>query len=365
MRRRCLVASGSCCLAGFTGLASGCVSTANWFGASEGGIEDWEIERISREIDTGELADSIRGPMETRVKRILLTLSAAEQAKLSNIDIRVLKAPQGLFVFESGFDLEEVPPIPLIRTSSASVAGLQKVCMAQSVGTLVDNDGTWLNRYLLYIRSTPAGDPIVDPLRASGILGGEQNPVTNIEKSKFDLIWKNAQIVFDIMLTFLLAHEIAHLALPRKSQGSLESLEAYNDRVRIDESRADREALKMLAAVEATQNGSTKNVPLYLTGAPMVFLQWIVTMEGAQRSLHPRTHPLDHKRALAAVLEIEKMIGELPLTDSERIRLPALIAETREEVAIIERRGVAAYFADLDRQAREVTLASLRFIPPQ
>lgn len=362
-QRRSLAFSGLCCLSGFAGVATGCSHAPNWFGAGEGGIEDWEIGRRNAEADTGELAASIKVIIQNRLSRILAVLPEDKRAKLGEVETDVLRAPKGLFVFASGFDLQEVPPKPLIQTSSETVAGLQKVAMAQSVGTLVDNDGAWLHRYLLYVRALPDGDAIVDPLRASGIYQGGNPPVLAIERSKFETIWNGAQAMFDSMLTFLIAHEIAHLVNPRKPQGLLESEERYTARVRADEVRADREGLNLLAAIEARETGSEKQVPLYILGAPMVFLQWIVTMQGARRSLHARTHPLDHIRALSAVRQIGTMLAGLPLTSAERGSLPRVSAETIAEIDAIEQRGREAYFSALDKEAQGVSLASLRFVP--
>lgn len=362
-RRRKLTLSGLCCLSGFAGIATGCSTAPNWFGAGEGGIEDWEIGRRKAEADTGELATSIKEIVGNRLTRILAVLPQDKRLKLGSVEPVVLQAPKGLFVFASGFDFQEVPPAALIQTSSETVAGLHKVAMAQSVGTLVDTDGAWLNRYLLYIRAISDGDAIVDPLRASGVYQGGNPPVLAIERSKFDTVWKNAQAMADSMLTFLIAHEVAHLVSPRKLQGMLESDDKYNERVRADEARADHEGLKLLAAVEAMETGAEKRVPLYLLGAPMVFFQWIVTMQGARRSLHPRTHPLDHRRALSAVRQIGTMLADLPLTEAERKGIPRTNAEAIAEIEAIEKRGVEAYFSDLDKAARNVTLASLRFVP--
>lgn len=350
--------------AAFTcGVGAGCSSSPNWFGAGEATARDWEIGRVQAEVDTGELAASIRDPMYTRVSRILSVLAPADRVRLASINIVVLTAPQSLFVFESGFDTSTSPPTPLIRTSSASLAGLSKVSMAQSVGTLVDKDGSWLFKYLLYIRAIPDGETIIDPLRASGVVSGGGNGIVEIEQAKFERVWKDSQVVFDNMLTFLLAHEVAHLVSPRRSKGTFESDISYEQRVRDDEARADREALKMLAAVEATQTGADKSMPLYLLGAPVVFFQWIVTMEGSRRSLHPRTHPLDHSRAELAVLEIKKLLARLPLTPSERASFPKVNEEALQELSAIKKAGVENYFASLDEQSRRVTIESLRFVP--
>jgi hypothetical protein len=362
-RRRSLTLSGLCCLSGFTGVATGCSSTPNWFGAGEGGLVDWEIDRRNTEADTGELAASIKVIVRKRLNRILAVLPQDKRSKLGEVEIDVMQAPKGLFVFASGFDFHEVPPAPLIQTSSETVAGLHKVAMAQSVGTLVDKDGAWLYRYLLYVRALPDGDAIVDPLRASGVYQGGNPPVLAIERSKFETVWNNAQWMADSMLRFLIAHEVAHLVTPRKPQGILESEEKYTKRVRADEARADSEGLKLLAAIEAMEAGAEKQVPLYLLGAPMVFLQWIMTMQGARRSLRPRTHPLDHVRALSAVRQIGLMLADLPLTSVERKSIPNTNAKAIAEIEAIEKRGVEAYFADLDKEARGVTLASLRFVP--
>lgn len=362
-KRRRLALSGLCCLSGFSGIFTGCSRAPNWFGAGEGGIADWEISRRNAEVDTGELAESIKVLIRNRLERISAVLPQDTLLKLGSVEPKVLPAPKGLFVFASGFDSQQVPPAPLIQTSSETVAGLHKVAMAQSVGTLVDTDGAWLNRYLLYVRATSDGDAIVDPFRASGVYQGGNPPVLAIEQSKFETVWRNAQGMADSMLTFLIAHEVAHLVAPRKPQGFLESDDMYQERVRADEIRADREGLKLLAAIEAKESGPEKQVPLYLLGAPMVFLQWIVTMQGARRSLHPRTHPLDHIRALSAVRQIQTMLAELPLTEIERVNILRASAETIAEIEAIEKQGVEAYFAGLDKAARGVTLASLRFVP--
>ena len=345
------------------GLGAGCSTSPNWFGAGEATARDWEIERVQAEVETGELAASIRGPMYTRVRRILKVLTPADRDRLANIDIVILTAPQSLFVFESGFDTTTSPPTPLIRTSSASLVGLNKVSMAQSVGTLADKDGSWLFKYLLYMRAIPDGGTIVDPLRASGVVSGGVNGIVEIDRASYERVWNDAQIVFDNMLTFLLAHEMAHLVSPRLPKGTFDSEMSYEQRVRDDEARADREALKMLAAVEETQTGADKSMPLYLLGAPVVFFQWIVTMEGSRRSLHPRTHPLDHSRAELAVLEIKKLLSGLPLTPSERASFPKVNEEALQELSAIKKAGVENYFASLDEQSRRVTIESLRFVP--
>jgi hypothetical protein len=350
---------------GMVGALQGCARVPNWFGVGQGSIYDWEVRRSRAEIDTGELAAAILEPTRNRVSHILKVVPIEHRQKLSRLEIEILRDPQGLFIFESGFDTQEAPPVPLIRTSSAAIAGLQKVCMAQSVGTLIDTNGEWLNRYLLYVRAVPDGELVVDPLRASGVFQGAESPKLAIEKPKFDQIWKNAQITFSNMLAFLLAHEIAHLIAPRKNQAVFESDDAYHDRVRRDESRADRAALGMLAEIEKSQPGPDKMFPLYMLGAPLIFLHWIVTMEGSRRTLHLRTHPLDHVRALAVMLEIERLIPSLPLTESELAKYRIAVAEGKDEIASIEKRGVEAHFADLDRQAKGISLESLRFVALQ
>jgi hypothetical protein len=332
------------------------------FGAAEPTYKNWELERRDSELISGELAESIRGPIETRVERILKVLPAGTRARIGQVHIDVLNAPNTLFIFESGFGLVAGTRRSIIQTSSETIAGLEKIAMAQQVGMLIDDEGAWLNRYLLYVRTVPDGQPILDPLRASGVIRLDGTITSSIDAAHIKEIAHNAKLTFDIMLTFLVAHEIAHLTAPRADQGSNETKAAYNERVRRDEAKADREGLRMLAAIEASQpqQAEKKTLPLYILGAPFLFHQWIISMQGSRHSLTPTTHPLDHVRALSAVSFIESLLPTLPVSDNERAKMTKAIQESKLEIQGIDQQG-AQYFADLDEEAKTVTIESLRF----
>lgn len=343
-------------------LLGACQARPQWFSAAEKTYLEFELQRRDDDIRSGDLADSIAGPMRTRIGHIKDVLTPGRRARLEKLQLGVLSAESSYFFFESGFDASTGERLPTIRTSAETTASLLKISMAQQVGAYRDADGAWLHRYMLYVRRVPDGLPILDPLRASGMVTPENKLAASVPPAKFDEMANEAKKNFDCMLTFLLAHEVAHLLEPRPDRGSKESLADYLARVRADEAKADSVALDILADVERRQPGE-KTLPLYLVGAPFLFLQWVVTMQASRHALKPTTHPLDHVRAASVMKKLLVLLPTLPITPTEVKLVTKAANEGLEEMSRIEKVGLENYFADLDQQAAKVTVESLRFIP--
>lgn len=321
----------------------------------------WEQSRRDVELANGDIANSIREPIYTRINRIFEALPETDRRILKDIEIEILNAPAGMFVFESGFDLER--RIPIIRTSSETIATLIKITMAQQVSTLSESPDEWLTRYLLYVRGTRDGRLIVDPLRASGIINERDEVTKSVTREQLREIDRLAKLKFDEVLTFILAHEIAHLIKPRSQKQIFETQEKYLERVRADESRADAAALDILRTIEETQTEPDgRKLPLYLIGAPQLFLQWIVTMQGVRHSLSPTTHPLDHIRAAAVIERIETILPKIPISEEERTGILMAISSSKRALDNINKLGISSHSAMLDALAAGIKPEELKFV---
>lgn len=353
----------SCALSILVCVLGACAQQEVAYHARETILDRWERSRRDVEVSSGDLADAIRVPILTRLARIMAVLPEKDRQAISQIEVEILNAPTSMFIFESGYFIDHQTRRAIIRTSSETIATLGKIAFAMQICSLASDPDRWLGQYLLYIRAMPDSELIVDPLRASGVINEKGEIAEAVDAVRLKEAERLAKLKFDEMLTFLLAHEVAHLARPRASKSVSETEAAYLARVRRDEARADRVALDMLASVEESQREpSGGRLPLYLIGAPELFIHWIITMQGRRHSLSPSTHPLDHVRAKAVLSQIEGMLKSLPIPAEEKVELGNIIASSKALVSDIDTIGPAQHAAFLDEEAKGVTLEKLRFI---
>lgn len=262
----------------------------------------------------------------------------------------VVSDPLTAFMFEAyrfrGNDGEK----RVIRTSSETFATITKMAMVRHFTGLPKIGDEWPPKYLLYIRNTADGAAIMDPLRASGLItmNGEVRPGV---PDFTDAIRQGINDTYSVV-SFLVAHEIYHLDNPFACAAATDECLA---RRRQHETDADTFAIDVLGklAAQDPEPDHRLGVPIY------VFSQLMLVMQGARVSVAPATHPPNHERLRSAARALDKWIKAHPASPSAP-SLRLLADQALKIVKDIDTEGPNAYFAGVDEEASEVTLASLR-----
>ena len=97
----------------------------------------------------------------------------------------------------------------------------------------------------------------------------------------------------------------------------------YLIRSQQQESLADEFSLAALVTLDQNHSPDPEHTPgeFVASGAPRLFMAWILSMEGSKHALGPGTHPLDHRRAMESVKYIASHIETLDLTENQRAEL--------------------------------------------
>ncbi len=228
------------------------------------------------------------------------------------------------------------------------MATLGKMAIALRLHEVPRFTDTWMPRYLLYIRKTPEGDQIIDPLRVSGLVF--YDPELRVTADFIAPLRASLEDTYSV-ISFLVADELYHLDRPFQCKDDKESCMG---RRRQHETDADAFAINVLSN-QATGKGAPDH---YLAIPLVIFSQLMLTMEGARRPVFPQTHPPDHQRLRSAAMAVDKWLSANPGKSDGSLRL--MIDQTMKVLRDIERETPAAYFAGLDQEASEITLDSLK-----
>lgn len=331
--------------------------------ASSGDVITWEEQRRARSTQDEEMRQSFERILEKRRDQLIASLPPLQRRQLEGIEVRVDNHNDDyMFIFESK---------PLIdsngnrhrklSTTVETIVTIYKVAGAIALANLDPNVGeNWSDEYLLYMRKTPNGVPIVGPLQASGILTADGVIRPGVSHEMLADWKKETAQISECMIMFLVAHEIGHFANWITDRQTNESDRDFEKRKKASETEADRFGLSMLLDIErSTASLAPKDRPqFYARGAPMVFLWWVWSMEGSRHPISAETHPLDHERALTTADLIFSNIDSFGLTPKEREQLIKATTELRDEMANIKKQG-QKFFDDLDLKAADITIATL------
>jgi len=206
----------------------------------------------------------------------------------------------------------------------------------------VGTDLKWHTRYRLYLRTRSPHDQVESPARMAGLQPGLINK--EAARELLGEIMQKAQY----KVTFLLAHEYHHHLKP------ISKNDAKSSQLRqLHELEADAFAMQML------QCRSVKDQKLQvLLEAPLLFLDWVLLVQGHEKPLNLSTHPMDHRRMRnVSAFVISKL--ELLQPTSERLQLIGVYRELIAKADEIDRVGPDNFFATINAEARFVTRSSL------
>jgi hypothetical protein len=266
----------------------------------------------------------------------------------SRFEVVVSREATSAFVFESKRLLRNGVELRRIETTGETMATIGKMAIALRLHEVPRFTDAWMPRYLLYIRKTPEGDPIIDPLRASGLV--YYDPELRVTADFIAPFRAGLEDTYSA-LSFLVAHELYHLDHPFHCK---DVSEICMGRRRQHEADADAFAIYVLS-----NHAKNKGVPDHYLAVPLViFSQLMLTMEGRRKPIFPQTHPPDHERLRSAAMAVDKWLNENPGKSDGSLRL--MVDQTLKVLHDIETETPAAYFAGMDQEASKVTLDSLK-----
>lgn len=326
--------------------------------AASGEPTTWEDQRRAQSEQDKENFTQL---IEVRRDRLIASLPPIQRRQLQGIEINVRTDIEATFVCRSLIDFDDNGNRRRrLEMSVETIATIFKVAGASALTTIDSSLGDkWLRNYLLYLRKTPDGSVIVDPLRASGYLT-QANTIRDGIRAETLVEYKRRTVdIAESMLMFLIAHELGHFASWPTPRRERESESDFSSRLRMSEAHADKFGVELLLAMErATAGQGFNRPPFFAKGAPILFLWWVLAMEGTRHPVAPGTHPLDHSRALATSALIISKIDTLGLTTKEREQILRASEELRSEMAQVKEKG-PGFFAVLDEDAALVTAETL------
>jgi len=305
--------------------------------------------KAGKQIDAG---DVIRSFTEIARDDLLPCLSRDQQEIAKTIKISVVRNNPSAFlmyssIYRSGDSLQHTIYIGEVTWKNFAFASQARALIGKGVGI----DENWVARYMLFIRKSSDFATIPSPGIAAGITDKAGKIARLSDEQQKEAI---AEAVMNAQrrTTFLLGHELYHhfYPLPGRVQ---ETAVQYAEKQRIDEAKADEFGFK-LALCRTVIRRTLEDV----SAAPLLFIDWILMMEGARRSLAAGSHPLDHTRARAAASFLLQTILKMPDASKDQ----ELLGTYRQLIALadkIDKEGASTYFAVIDKESQEVNLASL------
>jgi len=264
----------------------------------------------------------------------------------------IVRDPTTAFLFDSTTSFRTGKAIRTIRTSSETFATISKITIARHLARLPRFSDSWLAKYLLFIRKTPDGTVIIDPLRASGLVSREGKATPGVPD--FTPAIREGIEDTHAVITFMVGHELYHLERPLVCAGSAEQCNALR---REDEANADGYSVQILHSLELKDpsGGYRLAIPAY------VFSQLMLTMEGStgRSPIVGGQHPPNHERLRSAALAIRAWCDSNP-SDASSAADRDLADSALKIVADIDRETPSKYFSAVDAEASAVTLASLK-----
>jgi hypothetical protein len=218
------------------------------------------------------------------------------------------------------------------------VHSLFQVAEAVSLGEHI-HDQKWTDEYLLYMRRVGDWTTLRSPLAVYG----KTDPAFEVEIAEF------RTRVYDLMVAFVIAHELGHIALGHNLQGLDPTDPASLGKLRAAETEADQFAIQLLATKEAYERG------LGPSGVATLFVSWTI-INGIYEEDHS-DHPLDLNRCDRLVHFVDEKAGTFGMP-------PETLREFQEEILGLQA-GIQAMRADptfnerMNRVSRELNLSTL------
>jgi hypothetical protein len=307
-------------------------------------------DKTGKQVDAGDL---IRTFTEIARDDLLPCLPRDQQEIAKKIRVSVVRNNPTAFlmyssIYKTGAGLQRTIYIGEVTWKNFAFASQARALIDKGVGI----DERWVARYMLYIRKSSDFTNIPSPAAAAGILG-QDGKISKLTDEQQNEVRAAAVMAAQRRTTFLLGHELYHHFYPLPSR-SREAEVEYAEQQRIDEAKADRFGLKLTLCRTLIRRHLED-----VSAAPLLFLDWILMMEGARRSLAPGTHPLDHSRAKAAASFLLEMVLKMPNASQDQ----ELLGTYRQIISLadeIDNEGPSAYFSQINKESEEVNLASLK-----
>lgn len=313
----------------------------------------WETCRRKNNRDDRQTVAAFQKMLDDTFAQVLAESPLSGKFTVSQFDLVVVRSAAQSFLFESNAGTRNGTPVYTVRTSSETFATITKIAIARHLYKLPRFGEEWLSYYLLYLRRTPEGQELMDPLRASGMLPPKG---LALAPGVPDFSYALRQGINDTyyLTSFMVAHELYHIENPATCSDDSPSCRA---RRRADEAAADVYATAIMERIgrkDGTE-GYQLAIPSYL------FSQLMLVMEGVQgRSpVDPAFHPPTHERLRFAAIALKSWVDANPSspasTDLRTTAEYALRIASR-----IDSETPDAYFAGLDQESVGVTLKSLK-----
>lgn len=240
--------------------------------ASSGDMNAWEEQRRAQ---AGQDMEAFKHVIENRRDRLIASRPALQRKQLEGIEVSVGTDAYYTFVCETSVFVDDNGNRrrQLLMTVETIVT-IYKVAGAIALRILDPSLGDeWSRDYLLYMRKTPNGVPIIDPLRARGLITADGAIRQGISREMFTKWEEESKALADSMLMFLVAHEIGHFANWLTDRQTTESEVDFERRRRASEAEADKFGLTMLLDIERSSAGfSPIDRPQFFPkGAPILF----------------------------------------------------------------------------------------------
>lgn len=272
-----------------------------------------------------------------------------------DFELLIVRDPHSAFLFQSTLSNINGRSRHVIKTSSETIVTLGKLTMAGHLSRLPGFNDEWLARYMMYVRGTPDGQPIVDPLRASGLLSVDQGKVSVPPGAPdFRDIFRLSMHENYQFLTYLVAHELYHLDRPFEC---LESDSVCRVLKQKDETAADQFATALF--IKLWQDMTEEHINIALPAHIMSQLMAVMEGRAARSPIIGQSHPPLHERYRSTVLTLKAWFDR-NYHSNEAAPLRELIEMHLETLSDIDEESPEGYFDDLDSEAEGVTLASLK-----
>jgi hypothetical protein len=318
--------------------------TENGFVKADDSISVWEETRLRQ---ASIYVNEIKAILEKRKSLIVASLPEPTRNKLEGTTIRVLYQPL------TAFSVRTNPSTKTIFFTTETYINLSKIAMAVEIG-IATKDERWEDDYLLYLRGSRHTTPIIDPLRARGLLTAQGKLADGVTPNWMEELISDHSAMLEDMVMFLIAHELGHIINPSVTPHAKETDTERELRQREEEHRADEFAINAL--ILTMHAVDTK--PLYLYGGPELFLAWLHMSETANDNLFSATHPPHHHRARAVVRLINAKADGLGFTSKHLEQLRKVVSTTELELDQVDQ-NAEAYFHNLDASAAKISLKDL------
>lgn len=315
--------------------------------SAQADVDEWEKKRL-QESSAAEYSSYLEDQVRSRISFLAGYMPLKLSQIAATIRVSVIQDKTRLSVYSERRSDGEGGSDRTLYISFESEVTLLKIAAAESISRKLNDGDGWLAAYLAYVKNIPDGEPVVDPLRACGILSTEGD--FHASRKQLENIQTETIKLAGAMFMFIIAHELGHLL----------GKEPVNSTIP-HELAADRFALELLRKIEESSSEKQKsNMPLYIIGAPALFLQWIGSMKGGGHDLMSETHPFDHIRARNAALYIRSNLGSMNLSKDSKNALVKASNETLDITNKIEKIGIDTYIQRTKISPEASTLKALK-----